>query len=261
MLAAAAKLFATRGFHGTTMAAVAAEAGVAKPTLYHYVRDKEDLLWQIASGHVERLEALVADVHADVQAGMQADVQAGMQAEVTRGVKGGVRGGVKGGDAAPAGAESAARARLERLVVRFASAYASARHEHRVLTEDVKFLPEARWRTLRAAQKRVVAAFADEIATLRPDLAEAGLATAVAMLLLGSINWTFTWFEPGGALTREALGPLVAQLFFGGLAAVPPHGVPPGAAVSAPLPAAAQPRWPPPAPPAPPARRRAAAVR
>jgi hypothetical protein len=40
------------------------------------------------------------------------------------------------------------------------------------------------------------------------------------MLLLGMINWTFTWLKPGGALTHEALAPMVADLFFGGLPAV-----------------------------------------
>jgi TetR/AcrR family transcriptional regulator len=34
------------------------------------------------------------------------------------------------------------------------------------------------------------------------------------------INWMFTWMKPGGALTHEAMAPIVADLFFGGLPAV-----------------------------------------
>ena len=62
ILAAAAQLFATRGYTASTMHEVAAACGVSKATLYHYVRDKHHLLAQITRGHVERLEALVQAV-------------------------------------------------------------------------------------------------------------------------------------------------------------------------------------------------------
>jgi TetR/AcrR family transcriptional regulator len=49
--------------------------------------------------------------------------------------------------------------------------YAGAQHEHRVLTEDVKFLGDERDAArCQAAQKRVVAAFAHTIERVRPDL-------------------------------------------------------------------------------------------
>jgi hypothetical protein len=40
------------------------------------------------------------------------------------------------------------------------------------------------------------------------------------MLLFGMINWMFTWMKPAGALDYEALAPMVADLFLGGLPAV-----------------------------------------
>ena len=55
---------------------------------------------------------------------------------------------------------------------------------------------------------------------LRPELRATHLATPLAMLLFGMINWTFTWLKAGGALTHETLAPVVEQLFFGGLGAV-----------------------------------------
>ena len=54
ILAAAARHFATRGYTATTMNDVAAACGVSKATLYHYVRDKQDLLAHITAGHVAR---------------------------------------------------------------------------------------------------------------------------------------------------------------------------------------------------------------
>ena len=181
ILAAAARLFATRGYTATTMHAVAAACGVRKPTLYHYVRDKHDLLAQISADHVARLEALVAEVLAE---------------------------------------RLAPDARLRTLIRRFMLVYADAEHAHRVLTEDVKFLAPAEQQAVLDGQRRVVAAFAQSIVALRPELRATHLATPLAMLLFGMINWTFTWLKAGGALTHETLAPVVEQLFFGGLGAV-----------------------------------------
>jgi hypothetical protein len=40
------------------------------------------------------------------------------------------------------------------------------------------------------------------------------------MLLFGMVNWMFTWMKPDGALDHEAMAPIVADLFLGGLGAV-----------------------------------------
>ena len=181
ILAASAHLFATRGYTATTMNDVAAACGVSKPTLYHYVRDKQDLLVQVTAGHVARLEALVLDVAAQ---------------------------------------PLAPDARLRELIHRFMQAYAGAQDQHRVLTEAVKFLGDADRGRVLQAQRRVVAAVADGVAALRPDLGAAQLHKPLALLLFGMINWTFTWLRAGGALTHETLAPVVVQLFFGGLPAV-----------------------------------------
>ena len=184
LLAAAARLFAHQGYTATTMQQVAEAAGVGKATLYHYVRDKPALLAAIAGGHVARLEALVGEVAAEALL---------------------------------------PEPHLARLIERFLRAYAHAQHEHRVLTEDVKFLPVPERDALLEGQRRVVQAFADAVAALRPELAAARLAKPVAMLLFGMINWTFTWLRADGALTHEAMAPLVTRLFVGGLMALPPE--------------------------------------
>jgi TetR/AcrR family transcriptional regulator len=181
MLAAAAQLFATRGYTAATMQGLASACGVSKATLYHYVRDKQELLLQITQGHVQRLESVVNDV-----------VQA----------------------------EPDPQRRLSDLVLRFMQVYARAQHEHRVLTEDVKFLDPLERDEVLACQRRVVQAFADSMGALRPDLRQQALHVPLAMLLFGMMNWTFTWLRPGGALTHESLAPVVLQLLLGGLPAV-----------------------------------------
>ena len=64
----AARLFAQRGYIGTSMNQVAEAAGLSKASLYHYYRDKYAMLVEIAVGHVTTLEALVDEVRAKQQA-------------------------------------------------------------------------------------------------------------------------------------------------------------------------------------------------
>lgn len=181
ILAAAAQLFATKGYTASSMNQLATACNLSKPALYHYVVDKHDLLAQITAGHVARLEQLVAAVRRQ---------------------------------------RLPPEAHLRELIQRFMQAYASAEFEHRVLTEDVKFLDAVPRQQVLDGQRRVVAAFAKAVAALRPDLRAAKLHTPLAMLLFGMINWTFTWLKADGALSHERLAGVVIDLFLGGLPAV-----------------------------------------
>lgn len=179
ILARAAELFARLGYTAASMNQVAAACGVSKPTLYHYFADKRSLLLHIAAGHVARLEALAAEVQAQ---------------------------------------RLPPEAQLRRLIQRFMHAYAGAQHEHRVLTEDVRFLPEAERAQVLAAERRVVSAFAEAIVALQPGLQARRLHKPLTMLLFGMMNWTFTWLRADGELSYDALGEVIAELFTGGLA-------------------------------------------
>jgi TetR/AcrR family transcriptional regulator len=181
ILARAAELFARQGYTATSMNQVALACGVSKPSLYHYVRDKYQLLVEIAEDHVGRLKVLVAQAQ-------RLPVEP--------------------------------HARLRELIGSFLEAYADAQAAHRVLTEDVKFLAPADRERVLGAQRAVVAAFADTVAEIRPDLRDSELHTPLAMLLFGMMNWMFTWLRPDGRLTHAAMAPVVADLFFGGLDAV-----------------------------------------
>ena len=181
ILARAAELFARRGYTATSMNEVAEACGVTKPSLYHYVRDKHQLLVEIAETHIARLLALVDEA-----------------------------------DAAPLQPE----ARLRRLIDAFLAAYSGLQAEHRVLTEDVRFLAAAERKRILGGERRVVAAFADAIVAVRPELAKERLGKPLAMLLFGMMNWMFTWLQPKGELSHADLSPVVADLFFGGIGAV-----------------------------------------
>ena len=178
ILARAAALFARGGYPGTSMNQVAEACGLSKATLYHYYRDKYALLVSIAEEHVDRLQGVVGDALAE---------------------------------------EDTAQGQLRSLVRRLVEEYASAQNEHRVLTEDVKFLEPADRERILGKEREVVAAFARVVATLRPDLREAAMSKPLTMLLFGMVNWMFTWMRPQGALAYDDMAPVVADLFLGGL--------------------------------------------
>jgi len=53
----AAQLFCTRGFAATSMANIADAVGITKASLYHFVANKEELLFTLMSFSMDRLEA------------------------------------------------------------------------------------------------------------------------------------------------------------------------------------------------------------
>jgi AcrR family transcriptional regulator len=174
---------------------VAEACGLSKPALYHYFRDKYDLLVNIAETHVVRLQVLVADVEQ---------------------------------------MQLAPEARLRELIRRFVLEYAQAQHAHRVLVQDVKFLrPDDQERIL-GAERTVVHTFSKTVGQIWPHLNDTELTTPTTMLLFGMTNWMFTWFRPGGSLSYEDMAPMVADMFFGGASAVRPPSSAAGAPPAAP---------------------------
>jgi AcrR family transcriptional regulator len=160
---------------------VAEACGLSKATLYHYYRDKYALLFSIADTHVERLQRIATEALSEA---------------------------------------TEPHARLRALVGRLVEEYADAQDAHWVLTSEVRFLEPADRRRVLDRERQVVAAFADVVGALRPDLKGAALDKPLTMLLFGMVNWMFTWMKPGGALDHDAMAPIVADLFLGGLGAV-----------------------------------------
>ena len=101
ILAMAARLFADRGYTAGSIAELASACGVSKALLYHYYRDKEQLLFDIADRYIDSLKLIVAEVTDE---------------------------------------RLAPQAHLRRLIERFMAAYEHAAAYHRVLVQDVKYL-------------------------------------------------------------------------------------------------------------------------
>ncbi len=185
--AQAARLFARHGYPVTPIAELARSCGISKALLYHYYRDKEQLLFDIADRYLDSLLAIVAEVEARPQA---PSVQ------------------------------------LRQLVERFMGAYEDGAVYHRVLVQDVKYLKSIHRNHINAKQRRVVQAYADAVAAAAPQLAATPLLKPVTMTLFGMINWTFTWLKDEGPVRYTDMAPVVADLFLRGVGAVQPAGEP-----------------------------------
>jgi AcrR family transcriptional regulator len=155
----AARLFAERGYQGTSLADLAEELGVQKPSLYHHIASKEDLLWEVAWEGAEAFHRGLDEVPPDAPATDR--IRLALRAHL----------GVV-----------SAQLDVATVFVREWRHLEGARRD--------RFVAERR-----RYEERVRDLFRDgvERSELRTDL---DVATA-ALLFLSAANWAYTWLRPG----------------------------------------------------------------
>jgi TetR/AcrR family transcriptional regulator, cholesterol catabolism regulator len=154
----AARLFAERGYQGTSLADLAAQLGVQKPSLYHHIASKEDLLWEVAWEGAEAFHAALDGVPAEARPTERIRLALRGHLEVVAG-------------------------QLDVATV-FVREWRHLEGERRE-----RFLAERR-----RYEERVRDLFRDGVegSALRTDL---DVATA-ALLFLSAANWAYTWLRP-----------------------------------------------------------------
>jgi AcrR family transcriptional regulator len=128
ILAAAAQLFARKGFSGASVAELAKACRTSKSLIYHYFPSKDDILYAVMADH---LDALTAAAEEACETGSAED-------------------------------------RLRTLTVAFMRLYASAQNHHKVLLNELVSLPPERRADVVAKQRRIIAAAESVIAELAP---------------------------------------------------------------------------------------------
>ena len=175
IVAAAASLYARRGFQGASVAELAKACGTSKALIYHYFPSKDDILYEVMAAHLDDLVDAADDA-------------------------------MQSGDA---------RERLRALTMAFMRLYVGARHSHKVLLNELDNLPPERRVEVVAKQRRIIAVVETLVREIRPDANPVVL--PLSMLFFGMINWTHTWFRPGGAVTPEQLADLAVEMALNGL--------------------------------------------
>ncbi len=186
----AAQCFAERSYPAASMNEIAAACGTSKARLYHYYESKDAILFDLLDRHTQRLLTLIAQTEARAQRLNLDD-----------------------------------RAALHELVRAFLQEYESAATRHAALLNDTKFLSDEPDAALGASprervldrQRDIVAAMTRFLRRAYPERLNATNQTAVTMMLLGMINWTFTWLRPGGPISYAAFADEVIGMLEKGL--------------------------------------------
>jgi AcrR family transcriptional regulator len=185
IIAAAAKVFQTKGYHAATVQDIADAVGILKGSLYHHFKSKEDLLYLIVKEPIARLYERMTDI---------------------------------------AGSDLPASEKLRRAIRTQLEAF-DQHHPHlfvylrerdemkRRFREQFKLSPkqyERCWQQiLREGMKS---------GEFRPDLD----VQVVSYGLLGMLNWLHNWYDPRGRLSVREVGDQLATLALAGLAAPAP---------------------------------------
>lgn len=107
-----------------------------------------------------------------------------------------------------------AEEKLRALTHAFMRLYVGAEDSHKVLLNELDNLPTARRTEVVAKQRRIIATVEALVRELRGTEADA---LPIAMLFFGMINWTHTWFRPGGALTADMLADMAVAMALNGV--------------------------------------------
>ena len=156
----AARLFAEKGYHGTSIGDLAEAMGVQKGSLYHHIASKGDLLWDVASDGAAAFHGAL--------------------------------------DAIPDDLGRSARSCVPRFVRTCASSPEQL-DVATVFVREWRYLDDARREEFvaerRRYEERIRALFRDgvEQSELRTDLD----VNAAARLFLSAANWAYTWLQPG----------------------------------------------------------------
>ena len=108
-----------------------------------------------------------------------------------------------------------ARERLRALTLSFMRLYGGAQDSQKVLLNELDNLPPERRADVKKKQRRIIAVAETLVREIRPEADPVAL--TLSMLFFGMINWTHTWFRPGGATSPDQLADLAVDMALNGL--------------------------------------------
>jgi len=178
ILDVAAALFASTSYESARLVDIAAACKVSKSALYHYFPSKEVLLHEIIQVHIMNSVAeLEAIAHGP----------------------------------------GTSRERLTLLVRAMVTTAAEKRHEHTVLTNDLKFLPSLQQQEIKLAQAKALDFVVELLEDINPHLMRRRREGAsYALFLYGSMISTASWFRRGGGMTPHELADRLTEVYLKG---------------------------------------------
>ena len=175
----AALLFAKYGYNATSIKLIAESCKVSKSLIYHYYFSKEDMLYDIAQSHINKLISIIDDCSR-------------LKFESNQ-------------------------FKLKKIISQFMIEYKTSKNRHKILIQDIEFLKPSRQKKIKSLQMIVVRSIAEILKKINPQIDEVKDLIPVTMGLFGMINWTFTWINPSGKMTYKDVSDLFTNIFINGL--------------------------------------------
>lgn len=183
ILRSAAKLFAEKGFSTTTIFDLAEACNSSRGALYHYFPSKEVILTNVIEEHVSTMLEMLTEI------GEQ-------RLEPKEHLK-----------------------VVARTIMRM---NADNKSEQIVLLNDWNQIEEKKQIEIGTMQRRIVAIIRDILARLDTQHRMTARHTSTyVMSLMGSLNYTYAWFDPNGTVTAEDYADQVIDVFLNGFLAEP----------------------------------------
>lgn len=181
ILGKAAELFAARGYERSSISDLAEVCGLSRGALYHYFDSKEALLYSMLHTHVAgMLDRL-----------READAKGGAPVE-----------------------------RLARLVETIVSINAASQCEQAILLNDLGSLHEHEQVEIKGLEQQIVGLLSNAlVAADRSGRITRANRTIHTMMLLGIINYTYTWYDPDAAVKPQAFARMATDVFLNGFLA------------------------------------------
>jgi AcrR family transcriptional regulator len=177
VLLAAVRMFNARGFHATSLDDVAASLGISKPTIYHYLGTKDQVL----------LECVTFGLHQLLEAAETARRQPGT-----------------------------GLARLRAFLISYARVNMEDFGRCVIRTGDEMLSPESAER-FRGLKREIDAALRSLIREAVADGSMAPVDDRIAAFTFaGALNWPARWFDPDGSDTAEATAGQMVDLLIEG---------------------------------------------
>lgn len=179
VLEVATRLFAVRGFDGTSVRKIADEAGLSVAGMFHYFSSKEEILFEIMSSFLdEGLKRLK---------------------EICSGSGGTVQ-------------------RLEEVCRFFTEYFAGHMDELTILSSEGKSLTREHREVFKQKQREYLEAVKRLLEELQAQgLLKDMDITVLSFLFFGMALWTSRWYNPKGKVSPKELGDMMSEVFLRGI--------------------------------------------
>ena len=175
----AAQIILAKGYDATSVSDIADALGITKAGLYHYIRGKTELLFEIMKYGFEELEREVI---------------------------------------VPARGIGDAEERLRFIIGAHAHLVLRGDGAVTILVDEARALSAAQNRTITRLKRQYVDTVRGTLDELQREGKLRGVDTTVAAFsIAGAINWLSRWYKPEGKLSAEEIAAHVAELVFHGV--------------------------------------------